>query len=220
MWQIKDIAGQRFGRLVAIEFAGLDNHGKAKWRCRCDCGSSCVVSRGNLLSGATQSCGCLQRERRGVKGKNAKHGGYGTRLYSAWHGIRARCNNPNNHGYSHYGGRGVKICKEWDDFALFRAWALENGYDETAPFGKCTLDRIDPNGDYCPENCRWVSAKEQANNRRNNRIVTYEGEKYTLSALCEKTGIPWSLMWDRLDRGMSVEEAVNKPRKELRKNAE
>lgn len=164
----RNILGKKFGRLTVLDFAGNDKAGHTLLRCLCACGNESVVSRTNLTSGATTSCGCARKE---ITAANRRtHGGKGTRLYRVWQGMRERCENPNHVSYKLYGGRGISVCSEWDqDYASFRDWALSSGYDFNAKRGDCTLDRVDVNGNYCPENCRWVSMLIQSNNRRDHK---------------------------------------------------
>lgn len=123
--------------------------------------------------------------------------------------MKQRCGDPNNKAYHNYGGRGIKVCDEWRvSYEAFRDWSLANGYDAKAPKGKCTIDRIDNDGDYCPENCRWVSAKEQSRNTRHNRFVEYNGQRKTLAEWAEETGIDDLTIHYRLKSGWSVEEAL------------
>lgn len=164
----KDITGQRFGRLVVIERAGSNKSKRATWKCQCDCGSITIVVGYSLERGNTKSCGCLHGELLGKR--NAKHGKTHSRLYGVWLGMKERCYNPNSNRYQNYGDRGIKLCDNWrDNFQAFYDWAMANGYDENAPYGQCTIDRIDVNGDYCPNNCRWVDLKAQRNNRTDSR---------------------------------------------------
>lgn len=166
----KDITGQRFGRLVAVERAGRNRERKAMWKCVCDCGNEIVCSGKALRSGNTKSCGCLRLDN--LRAASMVHGLCHKRLYLVWRTMKSRCYNPNHKNYSQYNGRGIGICEEWrKDFQAFYNWAMANGYDENAPQGKCTIDRIDNNKGYSPDNCRWVDMKVQNNNTRKNRKV-------------------------------------------------
>lgn len=160
-----DMTGERFGRLVVIGRAPNGNRGKVYWRCLCDCGSEVSVRGDHLRYGFVKSCGCYNSEY--VTETHTTHGCYHTRLYKVYRTMLARCFNPKNDGFKNYGGRGITVCDEWrKDFLSFREWALENGYDDSASFGYCTIDRIDVNGNYEPGNCRWVTMAVQQKNKR------------------------------------------------------
>jgi len=161
-----DISGNRYGNLTAVS---IDHRhgGRAIWLCVCDCGNKTTVSISNLRNGHTQSCGCLVQKK--LNEANRIHGEAGSRLYRVWKAMRQRCYLQSGKYYSDYGGRGIRVCCEWNDYETFRQWAYSSGYDPDAQRGKCTLDRIDVDGNYEPSNCRWVDMKVQANNRRNSK---------------------------------------------------
>lgn len=198
----QDLSGQRFVHLVVLDRVGSNKRGLALWRCRCDCGNESIVTTANLKSGNSTTCGCGKR-------RKAIHGMIHTRLYATWSHLVDRCRNEHNKSFANYGGRGIKVCAEWlNSFEAFRDWALANGYTD-----KLTIERIDVNGNYCPENCCWASLKEQANNRRNNHKETYNGETHTIAEWAEITGIAVQTIYQRLHRGWTIEQALTTPTK-------
>lgn len=150
-----DLTGERFGRLFVFERADKTAGGKQRWRCLCDCGKETFVTTGHLKSGHSSSCGCLGIER--ASAAKIKHGLSNTRLWNIWAGIKQRCNNPNQPVFKWYGGKGVKICEEWLEFEAFYDWASSHGYQDGL-----TIDRIDPDGNYGPNNCRWITRSENS----------------------------------------------------------
>lgn len=156
---MNNFIGCRFGRLVVIAEAERSKSRRRRWECVCDCGGQTVTDTTKLTSGNTKSCGCLTKDT--ARARHLLHGGKGSRLYNIWKNARQRCRNPKTPDYILYGGRGIQFSPIWDDFAVFRDWAMANGYQDDL-----TIDRINPDGDYCPENCRWVGWKEQRQNQR------------------------------------------------------
>lgn len=187
-----DIRGQKFGRLTAIRYKGVRGRRRTYWECRCDCGNIAYVDTNHLKSGHTSSCGCISRER--IKNLNKKTGLSTTKLYYAYRNMLNRCFYKKTAMYKEYGARGITVCDEWVDkengFKKFSDWALTNGYSEGL-----TLDRIDVNGNYCPENCRWVDIYTQANNKRNNWHLKINGEIDTVGNWARRLKLNyWNLL--------------------------
>ena len=160
-----NLVGQRFGRLTVVSPAPNKGN-RTTWNCVCDCGRHVVARTACLRNGESKSCGCLKKDN--AKEYHTTHGGTYTRLYTIWKGLRMRCFSSTNSDFLNYGGRGITVCDEWEnDFTAFRDWALSHGYREDL-----SIDRIDVNGNYEPSNCRWATAKEQNNNKRNSRKAT------------------------------------------------
>ena len=208
MGSFEDLTGKRFGRLVVIDRAENLKPGVTRWNCVCDCGNKVTTNRTALVSGRSKSCGCLHKETAAKQGSaSAKHGEGGkTRLYRVWTNMKTRCQNPKNKNFERWGARGITVCDEWrDSFLAFRDWANNNGFEESL-----SLDRIDNNKGYSPDNCRWVTAKDQARNTRKNRIIEYNGQSKCLSEWSEELGIHINTLINRL-KHLSVEEAFTRP---------
>jgi hypothetical protein len=196
----RDLSGQRFGRLT-VQF-GFRQNKKTYWRCICDCGNEKDIFHSSLLRGLTNSCGCLQKEAR--SSTHTTHGASKTRLYQIFHCMLKRCYNENASNYERYGGRGIRICDEWhNDFLAFRKWALSHGYNDNL-----SIDRINPNDNYRPENCRWVDATTQVRNRRNTMFLTFHGVKKTVAEWAAILGIKRATLARRIRTGMTVEKAM------------
>lgn len=210
-----DITGKKYGRLIAVEHVGTDKHHYACWKCRCECGNELFVSSAALRSGNTKSCGCYKNET--VAKRMTKHGEYKTRLYGIWRDMLSRANGDNDHDsrlWKEYRGRGITVCDEWKEYESFASWAKSNGYADNL-----SIDRIDVNGNYEPNNCRWATMKQQANNKRTSRFVNINGEIKTVTEWCEIFGVNRMTAFARIDRlGWDPVDAVMKPPRAKRKN--
>lgn len=200
-----DITGNKYGRLTVIKENGKQGK-NIMWLCKCDCGKEINAIAYNLKNGHTRSCGCLQTETR-LKSK-ATHNQSKSRLYRIWRHIKSRCFNSKVPHFKNYGGRGISMCTEWEkSFESFMLWSMANGYANDL-----SIDRIDVNGDYNPDNCRWTNAKVQANNKTNNHIIEYKGEKHTLSEWSDILGLSHVTITKRIfDYGWTVERAFETP---------
>lgn len=202
--KILNLTGKRYGRLKVVKYIGIKDTHKA-YLCKCDCGNEKIMKSSDLRSGRVRSCGCYRTQY--MINKNTTHGLRKHRLYGIWNNIKSRCTNPNSDSYNRYGGRGIKMCAEWkDNFKAFYDWSMENGYKENL-----TIDRINNDGNYEPDNCRWVTDKKQANNRNNNKNFTLNNETKTLTEWCEHFNINYRTVQDRLKRGWSIKRALTEP---------
>jgi hypothetical protein len=196
----QDLTGLAFGLLTVVEFAGRDEHGRARWRSRCRCGGEAVSEAYNLKSANTASCGCVRRQK--ITAASRKHGQKGTPLYQRWKGMIQRTTDPKAKKFDAYGGRGIKVCDRWRSFENFAA-------DMGPTFREdLTLERLNVNGDYEPTNCTWATMTDQARNRRNNHVITWQGETMALAAWEEALGLPRRILSGRLRRGWSIERAL------------
>lgn len=197
-----DITGMKFNRLQAIEYVGQGYSG-ARWKFKCDCGNEVVTASYFVRKGMTKSCGCWNEENKHNRYKI--HGMHKTRLYQAWIHMKQRCKNPKCKSYKNYGGRGIEVCQDWEkSFINFKDWAYKNGYTDAL-----TLDRIDNDKGYYPENCRWVNMLVQENNKRNNHYYLINGEMKTLSQISREYNISRNALYYRIHtKGKTLEESV------------
>lgn len=205
-YNFDDLTSRKFGRLFVLNVSERNTKSKIYYDCLCECGKLKTVASSELKSGHTRSCGCLAREL--ISERNTKHGLSVTRLRGTWRNMISRCENPDNSSYPNYGGRGIKVCDEWHDLACFAAWAKSVGYIEGAPRKEQTIDRIDVNGNYEPDNCRISNMTEQCRNKRNNRLFDMGGKTITMQELSEMSGVNRATISYRLSRGKSASEAI------------
>ena len=204
--RIIDSTGLVYNRLTALyPVVSLPENPKrrrVKWMCECECGNMTMVDSTALRTGTVRSCGCLKTEM--WNKARTKHGKHGTPEYSAWLGLRKRCNNPNGTKYQNYGGRGIVVCERWDSFENFLSDMGER------PSAKHSVDRIDNDGNYCPENCRWATMKEQSRNKTTTRLIEFDGRSMCAVDWGDYLGIRHATITQRLHRGWSVEDTLTR----------
>lgn len=193
-----DITWVIFGRLTVMEKAGVKNQGKkgskSLWLCKCDCGNEKIVLRNSLVSGNTHSCGCLEKETKETI--HLKHGMAKTRIWSIWVNMKDRCERKSNKSFMYYGGKGIKVCDEWKkDFKSFYNWSMLNGYTD-----ELTIDRINCQGDYEPNNCRWETMKKQVRNRSITKKAKYKGTIISIGEIAELEGINYQKAYEKYGR--------------------
>lgn len=209
--KMKDRIGQRNGKLTVIEFYKKENN-NIFWKCKCDCGKEIIVKSKLLKERGVKSCGCLYKETRYTN--NLKHGMYKTRIYKTWLNMKSRCNTPSASKYYLYGGKGIKVCEEWkNDFISFYNWAIDNGYRDDL-----TIDRINPDGNYEPNNCRWATYKEQNSHLSGDTpkqfapvFIEYKGQKLNLKDWAKEININYKTLLARYERGWSIERMLETP---------
>lgn len=209
----KDLTGQMIGDLEVLYENGRTREGRVVWHCKCyGCKeqNEVDVCSHELLNGDTTSCGC--KKKKILQERNYRHGESDTHFYNAWQAMKRRCDNKSQQHYKDYGGRGIIYQKSWDDFLNFKNDMYESYQKHIKEYGEkqTTLDRIDVNGNYCKENCRWATIKEQMNNTRRNTFLTYNGETHTLAQWSEKLNIRYAKIINRLSKGYSVEDILYK----------
>lgn len=203
MHKALDLTGKSFGRYVVLLREKNTPNGRTRWLCRCSCGTEKIVVGSDLTSGHTKSCGCLNLEN--VRKMHVKHGKTRTKVYNTWLNMKRRCYDKTNIGFRLYGERGISVCERWLE-------SFENFYADMGdpPSSKHSLDRQNNNGNYEPNNCKWVTGSEQNNNTRVNRLITFNGQTKTVAQWAEHAGIKMATMHVRFNR-WSISDAINKP---------
>lgn len=213
MAKYKDISGEKFGKLAAISYSHSDGHGHAIWLVQCDCGKEFLIKQNSLQSGNSKSCGCSRVEfiRRGIQ----KHGFASfkkeQRFYRIYRKIVARCGDNSQHLFERYGGRGIKCL--WESFEQFRDDMYESYLAHVSKYGEknTLIDRINNDGNYCKENCKWNTYRDQSRNTSRNRVLTFRGVSMCLQDWSLRAGINNSTLTGRLNRGWSVEKSLTIP---------
>ena len=199
MERYENLTGKKFGKLTAIAYNGKRGR-KSYWVCQCECGGLKEVRADSLKAGKIQSCGCLKREQDKINLDRATHAMSHKRLYEIWQGMKSRCYNPNDARYANYGGRGIMICQAWqNDFLAFYNWAIAHGYSDTL-----TIDRIDNDRGYSPENCRFASNKDQCRNRSTNINIRIGNATKTLTEWCEIFKLDYKTVHARFYRNNAI----------------
>jgi hypothetical protein len=193
-----DLTGRTYGRLTVVRRLGTQGR-NILWLCECACGESTTVTRPNLQSGHTRSCGCL------VNAQNATHSMSRSRVYRIWKNMLSRCHNTKSTAWQHYGGRGIAVCDQWRQAHGFARFISDMG---EPPSKAHSIDRIDNDGPYSPDNCRWATRNVQSRNKRSNRTLTWNGLTMPVIDWCKRTGIPKNTLLTRLNRGWSVQRAL------------
>lgn len=214
MSKLIDLVGKRFGRLIVVQFVNKNKFRKFRWLCQCDCGNNVIVQGDNLKNSHTRSCGCFQKEKTSIN--RTKHGhkkkGRASKTYMIWVAMIQRCINPNNLAYHYYGGRGIKVCNCWKN-------SFENFLED---MGEClsghSIDRINNDGNYCKSNCKWATRKQQARNRINNHLETYNKKVQCIAEWAEEYDISPTTLWSRLYKyGWSMSKALITPVRKVRR---
>lgn len=195
------IENKKYGRLTitdVIHGASIGKQPRKFAKCSCDCGSEKIIKLSDVLNGVTISCGCFRNEMTGMR--STRHGSSKTRIYQIFHGMHSRCYNPNSPHYSHYGGRGITVCDEWSDYDSFKKWTESSGYSD-----ELSLDRMDNNHNYCPENCKWSTQTEQMQHTSRTKNITHNGKTMCAMDWSRETDIPHSTILYRISIGHTPE---------------
>ena len=208
---LRDLRNSQFERWLVLDYVAYEKRGKTKhplhwWKCQCDCSNKTIkeINERTLIANTSKSCGCLSKE---INRENRlSHGLAGTIEYYTWAAMKSRCYQDNHPAYHNYGGRGITVCGRWFD-------SFENFYEDMGnrPSKIHSIDRIDVNGDYCPENCRWGTLEEQNNNKTNNKYLEYDGEKLTIPQWSRKLGISRHVIYSRISAGWTTERIILQP---------
>lgn len=203
-----DITGQIFGRLTVIKRVENNKHNQVQYLCLCKCGNKKIITKNGLINGNYKSCGCLKKEQDKINLKSPTHNMSNTRLYNIWRGMKWRCTSKKNKRRKFYLDKNINVCDEWkNNFMSFYKWAIDNGYNDNL-----TIDRINNNGDYEPDNCRWATYTEQNNNQSTSKKYIYKNKTYTLKELSGMTGIKLPTLYQRLEQSKwEINKAINTP---------